>query len=174
LQVSNIQQHYLKIDSNKNQILVDLIESLNQDKPVLTLVFVNTKRQVEFISKLIRKEEVLRRKGLVIDFLHGDLRQRKRTKILERFRNKQISLLVTTDVLGRGIDVEGIEYVINYDMPQNPASYTHRIGRTGRAENKGVAITLVNSNEAKELLRTARRQGFKVSEYKLTSRKGEN
>ncbi|KLL02265.1 MAG: RNA helicase [Mycoplasmataceae bacterium RC_NB112A] len=169
-QVANIQQHYLKVSPNKNQTLINLVESLNQNKPVLILVFANTKRQVEVVSKVIRKQEKLRQKGLVIDFLHGDLRQRKRIKILEKFRNRQISLLVVTDVLGRGIHIDNVDYVINYDIPQNPASYTHRIGRTGRAESTGVALTLVSSDvEIKELLKIARRQKFEIKEYKLNS-----
>lgn len=174
-QVNNIQQYYLKSYPTKNQTLVDLIVSLNQDKKAITLVFVNTKRQVEFIDKLIGKKESLRQKGLVINFLHGGLRQSKRIKILDKFRNRQISILVVTDVLGRGIHIDDVDYVINYDIPQNPASYTHRIGRTGRAESKGMAITLVNSEtEVKDLLRIARRQGFKINEYKLNSQKGED
>ena len=174
-QVNNIQQYYLETNSKKNQVLIDLINSLNREKITLTLVFVNTKRQVEFISKVIGKKENLKRKGLIINFLHGGLRQRKRITILERFQKKQISLLVVTDVLGRGIHVDDVDYVINYDIPQNPASYTHRIGRTGRAESKGVAITLVNSDtELRDLQKIARRQKFKINEYKANYQKDKN
>ena len=82
---------------------------------------------------------------------------------------------MVTDVLGRGIHVDDVDYVINYDIPQNPASYTHRIGRTGRAESKGVAITLVNSDtELRDLQKIARRQKFKINEYKANFQKDEN
>ncbi|MCE8163604.1 MAG: DEAD/DEAH box helicase [Candidatus Moeniiplasma glomeromycotorum] len=179
VQVNNIQQYYLKVDSNKDKkrILVDLIESLNQDRrSTLTLVFINTIHQVRKVTEFLRDQKNLRQKGLVIDLLHGGrkMHQRKREKILEKFRKKQISLLVATDVAGRGIHVDDIDYVINYEIPQNPAFYTHRIGRTGRAGSKGVAITLVSGVEVKELLKIARRQGLKVSDYELTSQKNED
>ena len=175
VQINNIEQYYLETKGNKNQTLMNLIEALNRDKIALNLVFVNTKRHTEVVSKMIIKKEILKQKGLVIDFLHGGLRQSKRIRILEKFRDKKISLLIVTDVLGRGIHVDDIDYVINYDIPQNPASYAHRVGRTGRAESKGVALTLVNSDfELNELLKTARRQKLKINEYKLNSQKSED
>jgi ATP-dependent RNA helicase DeaD len=155
--------------------LANLIEELNRDKIALNLVFVNTRRHVEVVSKIIGKKEALRQKGLVTRFLHGGLRQGKRNKILEEFRNKKISLLVVTDVLGRGIHVDDIDYVINYDIPQNSAAYTHRVGRAGRAESKGTALTLISSNfELNELERIARRQKLKINEYKPNFQKSED
>jgi ATP-dependent RNA helicase RhlB len=176
-----------EIDPNKNKVLVELIKSLNQDGPALILVFTNTKWGARVISKII-KEEI---KGLAVGFSNGNLPQNKRDKILKEFKNKQISLLVTT-VLGRGVHVDNVDYVINYGVPQNPEAYTHRIGRTGRAGSKGVAITLVGvedeekareqikakkrnkRNELNELLKITNRQKFKISEYKLTSEENEN
>ena|SRR5436190_3819798 len=160
-QESNIQQYYIETSvRQKLQVLTDFLYS---NKQALTLIFANTKRQVGVIEK------TLRQKKLVVDYLHGGLRQNLRARILDKFRNKQINVLVATDVLGRGIHVENIDYVINYDFPQNFKSYIHRIGRTGRAEAKGKSITLISDREKSRLLTISRQQGFKVEKFPITS-----
>ena len=80
---------------------------------------------------------------MYIESLHGGKRQNKRTKIIEKFKNGKIDVLVATDVASRGLDVDNISHVINYDMPQSYDDYIHRIGRTGRAGKKGFALTFV-------------------------------
>ena len=111
----------------------------------------------------------LGQKKLIVDYIHGGLHQRLRTKILDKFRNKQINVLIATDVMGRGIHVDNIDYVINYDFPQSSKSYIHRIGRTGRAGIKGKSITLVTEREKGQLLTISQQQGFKMETFPIVS-----
>jgi len=82
-----------------------------------------------------------------IDFLHGGLDQNVRTRIIEKFRQKKIKFLSTTDVMARGIDIRTVTHIINYDLPKNPETYIHRTGRTARLGNKGIAISLISSHD---------------------------
>ncbi|MFI3317041.1 MAG: DEAD/DEAH box helicase [Rikenellaceae bacterium] len=105
------------------------------------IVFCRTKNNVdESVNRLIER-------GYSADGLHGDVSQASREKILRKFREKSINILVATDVAARGIDVNSLTHVINYSLPQDSESYVHRIGRTGRAGNKGTAITFITKNE---------------------------
>jgi ATP-dependent RNA helicase DeaD len=126
------------IDRAKQATLISLIET---HRPYLAVIFCRTKRRV---SKLY---EVLKSKGFSCDELHGDLSQAKREQVMKRFRDGEVQLLVATDVAARGLDVEGVTHVFNYDIPLDPESYIHRIGRTGRAGMKGFAITLYSSKD---------------------------
>jgi len=101
------------------------------------IVFTRTKADAQHIT------ESLIREGYDIEALHGDLTQQQRDKVMARFRKKSLQLLIATDVAARGIDVQGITHVINYELPDDPEVYTHRSGRTGRAGNSGVCISLV-------------------------------
>lgn len=83
--------------------------------------------------------------------MHGDIEQRNRERILNKFKNKKTKILVATDVAARGIDVNDLTHVVNFHIPQDPESYTHRIGRTGRAGKKGVAITMITPSEWRKL-----------------------
>lgn len=121
-------------DRAKQATLKQIIE---QYRPYLAVIFCRTKRRA---SKL---NEALQGFGYASDELHGDLSQAKREEVMERFRQAQIQLLVATDVAARGLDVEGVTLVVNYDIPLDAESYIHRIGRTGRAGGKGIALTLV-------------------------------
>lgn len=118
-----------------------LIEMIETHRPFLAVIFCRTKRRV---SKLY---DVLRANGFSCDELHGDLSQAKREKVMKRFRDAEIQLLIATDVAARGLDVEGVTHVFNYDIPLDAESYVHRIGRTGRAGMKGLAITFYTSND---------------------------
>ena len=89
--------------------------------------------------------ERLNRERLKVDYIHSDLSQARRTRVFNKFRTKQISLLIATDIAARGLHVDDIAYVINYDFPQSSEFYVHRIGRTGRAGASGQAITFINS-----------------------------
>ena len=110
------------------------------------LIFCRTKVSVdELANRLIDR-------GYAADGIHGDLSQNLRERILEKFRKQRIRILVATDVAARGIDVENLSHVINYALPQDPESYIHRIGRTGRAGKKGIAITFINPEEYRKLL----------------------
>ncbi|GGH84770.1 ATP-dependent RNA helicase DeaD [Pullulanibacillus pueri] len=110
-------------------------------RPFLAIIFCRTKRRA---SKL---NEALKALGYETDELHGDLSQSKREQVMERFRQAKIQLLVATDVAARGLDVEGVTHVFNYDIPHDTESYIHRIGRTGRAGGTGIAMTFVTSRD---------------------------
>jgi ATP-dependent RNA helicase DeaD len=118
---------------------------LQEENPFLAVIFCRTKRRV---SKLY---EGLKSLGVNCDELHGDLSQAKRERVLKRFRQVEIQYLIATDVAARGLDVEGVTHVFNYDIPEDVDSYIHRIGRTGRAGGEGVAITLVAPKDVLEL-----------------------
>ena len=114
---------------------------LNVHQPELAIVFGRTKRRVdELTSALISK-------GFRAEGLHGDITQSKRLEVLKKFKNDSIDLLVATDVAARGLDISGVSHVYNFDIPQDVESYTHRIGRTGRAGKHGMAISFVNPVE---------------------------
>ncbi|MDM5330606.1 DEAD/DEAH box helicase [Neobacillus sp. CF12] len=150
------------IDRAKQATLIELVET---HRPYLAVIFCRTKRRV---SKLY---EVLKSHKFLCDELHGDLSQAKREQVMKRFRDGEIQLLIATDVAARGLDVEGVTHVFNYDIPQDAESFIHRIGRTGRAGTKGVAITLYSSDDRptldmieKELTITIQKQNIGNSE----------
>jgi len=111
----------------------------------LALIFCNTKKSVDYVVRH------LRRRDYSVDALHGDMDQKARDRVMNKFRNGNINILVASDVAARGIDVADVDVVINYDVPQNPEYYIHRIGRTARAGAKGFAFTLVMSGEVDAL-----------------------
>jgi ATP-dependent RNA helicase DeaD len=118
-----------------------LFRVLDMETPGPTIIFCATKRTTEEVA------ENLRGRGCLADGLHGDLSQRDRDRVMRRFKEGRIELLVATDVAARGLDIETVTHVINYDIPTDVESYTHRIGRTGRAGREGDAITLVTHRE---------------------------
>ena len=109
------------------------------------LVFTRTKREVDIV------EQQLNQAGIAVAAIHGDFRQRQRNAALAGFRSGRHRVLVATDIAARGWDVEGISHVINYDVPEHPEDYVHRVGRTGRAEAEGDAITFVSPEEQEYL-----------------------
>jgi ATP-dependent RNA helicase DeaD len=114
---------------------------LDLEAPTLALVFARTRTEVDELA------EKLRGRGFQVELLHGGLSQDQRDRVMKRARAGQIDLLVATDVAARGLDVEHLSHVVNFDVPASPESYVHRIGRTGRAGREGVAITLVEPRE---------------------------
>ncbi|MEK5240166.1 DEAD/DEAH box helicase [Paenibacillus sp. FSL L8-0470] len=151
--LDNIRQQVVECsDRNKEEALQALIE---RDRPYLAIIFCRTKRRV---SKL---NEALQAAGYDCDELHGDLSQGKREAVMKRFREAKLQLLVATDVAARGLDVEGITHVFNYDLPLDADSYIHRIGRTGRAGGKGLAITFSSPRE---------RNGLELIEHGISQR----
>jgi ATP-dependent RNA helicase DeaD len=156
--VSKIKHYYIEADSTqKNYILLNFLR-LNINNSII--VFANTKRKVEQIK------ESLSRKDLKVDYIHSGLSQSRRIKVFDRFKKSQIPLLIATDVAARGLHVDNISYVVNYDFPQNQDFYIHRVGRTGRIGASGKAITFVNSLKEKgQLLSIGRRQEFKVEKF---------
>ena len=114
---------------------------LDVQTPELTIVFGRTKRRVDELAK------GLEARGYKAEGIHGDLSQQKRMSVLRSFKNGDLDILVATDVAARGLDISGVTHVYNYDIPQDPESYVHRIGRTGRAGKMGVSVTFVTPNE---------------------------
>ncbi len=138
LVLPNTKQMYFSV-GRKNKIWA-LCRVLDKEKPK-AIVFAQTKHMVDII------ESRLTSYGYPAAAIHGDLTQARREKVLGDFRSGKIKVLIATDVAARGLDIEGVNYVINYDIPESPESYVHRIGRTGRAGKEGKAITFVSSDE---------------------------
>lgn len=139
LTVPNIQQFYYEIKPNmKLEVLCRLIDVNN---PTLSLVFCNTKRTVDTLVAHLKA------RGYSAEAIHGDLKQNQRDKVMQKFRSGKLDLLVATDVAARGIDVDDIDAVFNYDMPQDEEYYVHRIGRTARAGRNGQSHTFVVGKE---------------------------
>jgi len=143
LTVPKIEQYYYEVSQkNKEDVLSRLLDMYN---PKLSLVFCNTKKQVDELT------EALQGRGYFAEGLHGDLKQQQRDRVMSSFRNGKTEILVATDVAARGIDVDDVEAVFNYDVPQDDEYYVHRIGRTGRAGREGRAFTLVVGRESFKL-----------------------
>ena len=122
----------------KHEKLSLLLGILEQEAPERTLIFVNTRRAAEMVV------ERLRRNGRKVEAITGDIIQKKRLRILEEFKQGKIPIMVATDVASRGIHIEGVSHVINFDLPQDCEDYVHRIGRTGRAGATGKAVSLAD------------------------------
>ena len=122
-----------------------LLAFIHKHKPDHTLVFVNRRDQAR------RLVEYLQRRNVSCEGLAGDIPQRKRLATMQRFKEGATNLVVATDVAGRGIHVEGISHVINYDLPEDAEDYVHRIGRTGRAGASGISISFVSEDDAWDL-----------------------
>lgn len=113
-----------------------------------------SKRVVVFVSKKVNVKDVvlsLRKKGFAVASMHSDLEQKDREDTMNAFKAGRVNVLVATDIVSRGIDITGIELVINFDMPHDPEDYVHRIGRTARADRDGESLTMVNCNDGREL-----------------------
>lgn len=135
LTVDRISQAYFLVKEKEKQSLLERL--LDFENPSTAIIFVNTKAGADRITESLQKA------GFTADALHGDLKQSQRTYVMNRFRSKQLSILVATDVAARGLDVDDVEIIVNYDLPQQDEIYVHRIGRTGRAGKKGKAFTFV-------------------------------
>ncbi len=143
LTVEMVQQEYVTCNPwDKRRMLAHV---LTHEDPALTLVFCRMKRTVDNVVRYLDK------KGIDAHAIHGDLSQSARNKVMERFRSGSLSVLVASDLASRGIDVEGITHVVNYDLPDDPDVYVHRIGRTARAGREGVAWSLVTTEQGKML-----------------------
>ena len=139
----------------------DLVQTIRLLRPYLAIIFCRTKRRA---SKL---NEALQNMGYNSDELHGDLSQAKREDVMRRFREGEIQFLVATDVAARGLDVDGVTHVFNYDIALDAESYIHRIGRTGRAGGKGLAVTFVAPKDRRLLQVIERETDQKLNVLKL-------
>ena len=146
IRISNRKQNLPKITQyafkcnieDKFESMTRLIEAYDIRS---ALIFCNTKKSVDFVKKHLKKQD------FSVDALHGDMTQKTRDKVLNKFKNGNIRILVATDVAARGLDIEDVGFIINYDVPQNLDDYIHRIGRTARAGKTGYAFTLVSRDE---------------------------
>jgi ATP-dependent RNA helicase DeaD len=141
--VENIRQQYITVDEMRKFDL--LLRVLDQEKPRQCIIFCQRKRSADELFRDLRAQ----RKRVSV--MHGDLPQNFRDRIMQGFREGKITYLVATDVVGRGIDVTNISHIINYDIPEDPENYVHRIGRTGRMGADGVAIAFVTPEQGKHL-----------------------
>lgn len=141
--VETLEQRYFSVAANLKLPL--LIEVLKREQPSLALVFTRTKRGAERLGK------ALIQRNIESMHIHGGLTQSRREQVIARFRQRKVRVLVATDVMGRGIDVPGISHVINYDIPERPEDYLHRIGRSGRMNAVGKAMTFVTPDQGKEI-----------------------
>ena len=132
------QQIYFVGKEDKRGLLYHLIRNENLNN---LLVFVRTKHGADNVVKALKKH------GVNAEAIHGDKSQTARQRVLDNFKNKEISVLVATDIAARGIDIESLPYVINFDLPNIPETYVHRIGRTGRAGNGGISISFCSKDE---------------------------
>lgn len=158
------------------QIVVECTDRTKQDalrgmiehhRPFLAIIFCRTKRRAQTLN------EALLSHGYASDELHGDLSQAKREAVMKRFREAKLQLLVATDVAARGLDVEGVTHVFNYDMPHDVESYIHRIGRTGRAGGSGVAITFAAPKDGFDLEKIERGISMRLKRMRWDSQAGE-
>ena len=150
----------IKLSTGENQIITERLNqevifisgeekdakllSILQESQGLVIVFVSRKCDTEQVARMLRDAKIK------ADYLNGDLSHRRRENVIKAFRDGKFRVLVATDIASRGLDISGVEYVINYDLPQNPEDFIHRIGRTARAGNSGKAITFVSIRDKKQ------------------------
>jgi ATP-dependent RNA helicase DeaD len=139
LTVPQTEQVYINV-GRRNKLWA-LCRILDIEKPQLAMVFCSTKRMVDMLAHKLRAY------GYSADAIHGDLTQAARDKVMQKFKSGRLRVLIATDVAARGLDIEDVTHVINYDIPENPEDYVHRIGRTARAGKSGKAITFVSQQE---------------------------
>ncbi|HEX8514953.1 MAG TPA: DEAD/DEAH box helicase [Bacteroidia bacterium] len=161
-----MQGAYLTYDAQKNR----LIESILKDKEKelsSVIIFSSTKQKVKELDRDLRKA------GLKAKAIHSDLEQNEREEVLRNFRSKQTQILVATDILARGIDIEDINLVINYDVPGDAEDYIHRIGRTARASSTGIALTFINEYDQQKFFQIETLIGAEVKKLPLPEHLGQ-
>lgn len=160
---STIHQICIKVsEEHKQEALASLIRRYN---PFLMLVFCCSKERAIELSDWLYGE------GFNVDVLHGDMSQTKRRQVMENFRKAKLQILVASDIAARGLDVEGITQVVNYDIPHDPDWYVHRIGRTGRAGSEGTAITFYTADETRWLQNLEKKLDITLERQNLAGEK---
>lgn len=158
LTVDEVEQYYY--ETPQTEKLNTFMKVMDGERPSSAIVFCNTKRWAQTLYKIMRG------KGFRVEAIHGDLTQSQRNKVMEGFRGRKFSVLIATDVAARGLDIKDVSHVFNYDLPQDPGSYIHRVGRTARAGKKGTAITFINSAQTRDLWGIEYRARTKIHETK--------
>lgn len=151
------QSMYSVYDTQKEELTRHILSQKGRDA---VIIFASTKDKVKALHKVLRKQ-------FDIEAFHSDLEQSERENIMSAFKNKAVKVLIGTDIISRGIDVVGIELVINYDTPGDPEDYVHRVGRTARADKKGEAITFVNPKDQPKFARIEQLIGLKITQSNL-------
>ena len=151
------QSMYSVYDTQKEELVRHI---LSQKAYEAVIIFCSTKDKVKALYKVLKK-------GFDVEAFHSDLEQLEREKIMSAFKNKAVKILIGTDIISRGIDVVGIELVINYDTPSDPEDYVHRVGRTARADKEGEAITFVNPKDQHKFVRIEKLIGMSVTQNPL-------
>jgi ATP-dependent RNA helicase RhlE len=159
-----LQGAYLVHDEQKPGLIIDLLK----DKPELKsiLVFSATKKNVKSLHNQLKKD------GFSTGAIHSDLEQHERISVLNDFKNRKFQILVATDIVSRGIDIDSIDLVINYDVPSDAEDYVHRVGRTARAELTGVALTFINSRDVRSFMNIETLIGTSVYKIPLPAHLG--
>lgn len=152
------QQAYVIFDMQKARILEHI---LNTNPGTSIVIFAGRKIEVRNLTRHLRQ------KGFNANGMHSDLEQEEREQVMLDFRNRKLRILVATDVVSRGIDIDDIDLVINYDVPRDPEDYVHRVGRTARASRKGQAITFVNEKQMREFGRIEDLIGYEVKKMPM-------
>ena len=157
--IPKIKQYQFKCsDDSKISDLCCLIEYYDFN---LWLIFCNTRHRVDFVYRN------LKRHGFNVDSIHGGMTQKVRDKVMNKFRNGNISVLVASDIASRGLDVSKVDVVVNYDIPANAEDYIHRIGRTARAGAKGTAFNMVTSDESKDMVKIRKIHNLNIKHKKI-------
>ncbi len=159
-----LQQAFMAFDTQKVALVKHI---LNEKEHNSVIVFASTKEKVKELGK------ELYRSGLSIKAFHSDLEQAEREQIMLAFKNKEVQILIGTDILSRGIDVDGISLVVNFDVPPDPEDYIHRIGRTARAETTGTAITFINPKDQRRFFSIENLIGTEIPKLPLPEFLGE-
>ncbi len=158
------QQAYVVYDNQKEPLIQEILKNENYQS---VIIFSSTKENVKALEKTIGKMESS------VKAFHSDLEQAEREEIMRDFKNRKLRILIGTDILSRGIDVEGISLVVNYDAPPDPEDYIHRIGRTARAQKDGVAITFINQRDMGKFAKIEALMGYDVVKLPLMAQLGE-
>lgn len=155
--VDSIQQYFIPVDEEKHKFetLLDLYEQLSASQSV---IFCNTRAKVDLIARKMTKEK------FSVTSMHGDMPQEERDQVMRKFRDGESRVLISTDLWSRGIDVEKISMVVNYDLPLNREAYIHRIGRSGRLGRVGIAITFVLRDQMRQLRDIEKFYGTRIEE----------
>ena len=156
LTTNTVEQIYYEVRSSDK--FEALCRTIDMNNDFYGLVFCKTRADVNDVANKLAN------RGYKAEGIHGDIVQNQRERILSRFKNKRSNILVATDVAARGIDINNLTHVINYSLPQNPESYVHRIGRTGRAGKEGMAISLVTPHEFRALSKIQKISKIKLKE----------
>jgi superfamily II DNA/RNA helicase len=151
------QSAYLVYDHQKEDLVKHILSQKNYEA---VIIFTSTKEKVKSLYKVLKK-------SFEVESFHSDLEQAEREDIMSRFKNKSLKILIGTDIISRGIDVVGIELVINFDTPNDPEDYVHRVGRTARADSKGEAITFINEKDRNKFRRIESLIGLEIPKIPL-------